>query len=218
MFTISESTFDSSEDYLEVSSSSKPEETEVEDALLSRSWILFGTSLTVEDSSLGNSLKVSETPEEGLTEFAEVLESFAGRINVGSLVIGDINATRLKFVGVQSFNEVSSDWKTYTIRISNQDLPGSEGATLVLVIGLDGAQAIAVSPAIEVPQGELLITFQAKESVDGQMVLDNVLVQADQPAPNKNDCPELVDFFNVIKDMSGEGEEIENQTTLTLLK
>ncbi|MDP6959223.1 MAG: hypothetical protein QF645_10480, partial [Planctomycetota bacterium] len=115
MYTISETTFDSSEDYLEVSSTSKPEESEIEDALLSRTWILFGTSLTVEDSSLGQSLRTSETPEEELSEFGNLLQEYAGRINVGALIIGDINATRLKYVGVQSFSEVSNDWKTYTI-------------------------------------------------------------------------------------------------------
>ena len=103
------------------------------------------------------------------------------------------------------------------------NLPEGEGATMALVIGLDGARSIAISPANEVPNADLVITFQAKENMDGAMVLDNILIQADQPAPDKNDCPELVDFFNVIQDMT-EGEEgqeaaeTSTQKTLTLLK
>ena len=221
LFTIVEYSFDQDEDITEFTPENMEGKEEedfeniLENALLSRHWIFLGTSLQEGNSSLGNSLSVLEIPELKNEEFSDLVTNFTGRINVGALVIGDKNATRLKYVGVQSFNEITSDLKTFTLRIHNGDLPETEGGLMMLVLGLEGAKGFAASPAIEIPQGDIKITFTCWEDSEGKIYLDNLHVQADNPAPTQYDCPELMDFFYTIRDMAEEmnsREEEEEET------
>jgi hypothetical protein len=75
---------------------------------------------------------------------------------------------------------------------------------MMLVLGLEGAKGFAVSPGIEIPQGDIKITFTCWEDSEGKIYLDNLHVQADNPAPTQYDCPELMDFFYTIRDMAEE--------------
>jgi len=211
LYTLSETTFDQNEDIMEVTSTSASENEEIandlENALLSRHWIFFGTGLNVEDSSLGNSLRITDIPETELDEYSGMFESYGGKVNVGAVVIGNRLAPRVKFAGIQGYSQITTEWKTYSMRLSAQDLPDGEGGMMMLVFGLEGAKGVALSPAMEIPNSNLIISFQVRESVEGNMVIDNILVQADQPAPNVLDCPELLDVFDIVRDLVEEQEE-----------
>ncbi len=209
LHTLAEYSFDQGEDITEFSPEMEDEDVEntLENALLSRHWLFFNSSLQTGDSSFGNSLAASGTTDPDMEEFSEVVRSFAGKVNLGAIVIGDKADTRLKFVGIQSYNESASDKKSFTFCFNNGDIPEEEGGLMMLVFGLEGANGFAASPTFEIPRGDIRVTFTCWEDEDGRIFLDNILVQGSEPAPNQWDCPELMDFFYVIRDLAEEEQE-----------